>query len=621
MKLALHEEFSLTRDGQPVDLRSKKAQALLVYLALVGKPYSREYLATLFWGDKGDEQARRNLRQALFALRKAVGFDVVVGDENLSVAPDLLQIEHGLKLLPEFYTGAEAFDVWLTEERGAHATRTAAGFVQEADVHLQQHDDESALRCLRSALSVTPLDEQVLRQVMVILERLDRRAEALKEFEAFRMRVRTDLDAEPAVETMALVNALRQPITSSEPETDHPNALVVPFEDLGGGDMATFIGSDVQDELSAHFRSIGIVIVDLSPAAAAEIGGKDAFLAHARKVGAQSLITGSVRQLGASVRLTIRIVAPDQGTSVWTHRTIVHEDDAIERIAEVGSVAAQTLSVYLARYRSSAELVKKLKLEIDRPTAFLATWVNLYWKAFFVEHTRHHLRDLNELCEFAYAKFPKSVEVVISHAIAIFQLAHVSDGKDRMKHYSEAAEILEKAVAIDPSQGWVRLGQIIIYTWFGKFDQVDQIYQTMSEETSLMHTTPGLRLPSLVFQNLNDEAIASVGKVMANEAGSPLLFFRFAYLSLAHFNKGDFAMALRQAESSLDYGREFFMGHLMKIASLECLDRHEDAAHALEDMRLDYSAPTISEFDFLPFTHPDRKVALFDALRQAGMPE
>jgi hypothetical protein len=36
-----------TRDGAPVDLRSKKGQDLLIYLALTGKPHPREHLETL----------------------------------------------------------------------------------------------------------------------------------------------------------------------------------------------------------------------------------------------------------------------------------------------------------------------------------------------------------------------------------------------------------------------------------------------------------------------------------------------------------------------------------------------------------------------------------------------
>src|ERR1700682_6224588 len=54
-----------------VCIRSKKARALLAYLAM--KPdyrASREELATLLWGDNPDAQARHSLRQSISRLQK-----------------------------------------------------------------------------------------------------------------------------------------------------------------------------------------------------------------------------------------------------------------------------------------------------------------------------------------------------------------------------------------------------------------------------------------------------------------------------------------------------------------------------------------------------------------------
>ena len=70
--------------GRPiaVALRSKKARALLAYLAM--KPdwrASREELATLLWGDTPDAQARHSLRQCLMSLR-----------QDLHLAPDLIDL-------------------------------------------------------------------------------------------------------------------------------------------------------------------------------------------------------------------------------------------------------------------------------------------------------------------------------------------------------------------------------------------------------------------------------------------------------------------------------------------------------------------------------------------------
>src|SRR5204862_393095 len=60
--------------GSPLALPTKKAQALLAYLAIpVGQAHPRDKLATLLWGGIRDESARASLRQALFAIRKALG--------------------------------------------------------------------------------------------------------------------------------------------------------------------------------------------------------------------------------------------------------------------------------------------------------------------------------------------------------------------------------------------------------------------------------------------------------------------------------------------------------------------------------------------------------------------
>ncbi|HSK31459.1 MAG TPA: hypothetical protein VLA17_15975, partial [Candidatus Limnocylindria bacterium] len=57
----------------PIDIQSKKAQALLAYLALhPGKVIFREKLTALLWGDSSEEQARHSLSQGLFGLKKVL---------------------------------------------------------------------------------------------------------------------------------------------------------------------------------------------------------------------------------------------------------------------------------------------------------------------------------------------------------------------------------------------------------------------------------------------------------------------------------------------------------------------------------------------------------------------
>src|ERR1700752_837771 len=59
--------------GEGFNLPTKKAQALLAYLALpLGQAHPRDKLAALLWGGTREDSARNSLRQALFAVRKAL---------------------------------------------------------------------------------------------------------------------------------------------------------------------------------------------------------------------------------------------------------------------------------------------------------------------------------------------------------------------------------------------------------------------------------------------------------------------------------------------------------------------------------------------------------------------
>jgi TolB-like protein len=114
--------------GNEVPIKSKKSRALLAYLALpLGKERSREVIATLLWSDRGEEQARSSLRQALSGLRKELGEERIsalrISDEALSLDPAGVIVEPaapGDILLEGLHISDPAFEEWLRDERLRH---------------------------------------------------------------------------------------------------------------------------------------------------------------------------------------------------------------------------------------------------------------------------------------------------------------------------------------------------------------------------------------------------------------------------------------------------------------------------------------------------------------------
>src|SRR5258706_9297186 len=95
--LSLLGRFELTGPDGVVDLPSKKLAGLLAYLACTApRPQPREKLAALLWGSHFDAQAKQNLRQALFRLRKVLGQDALESDgEVVSLNAAVIQCDVG----------------------------------------------------------------------------------------------------------------------------------------------------------------------------------------------------------------------------------------------------------------------------------------------------------------------------------------------------------------------------------------------------------------------------------------------------------------------------------------------------------------------------------------------
>src|SRR5262249_30922252 len=73
VRIRLLGPVAVALDGRPVTIASKKARALLGYLALrEGSEVARGVLTGLLWGERSETHARASLRQALSELRIAL---------------------------------------------------------------------------------------------------------------------------------------------------------------------------------------------------------------------------------------------------------------------------------------------------------------------------------------------------------------------------------------------------------------------------------------------------------------------------------------------------------------------------------------------------------------------
>src|SRR5262245_52149229 len=110
LRLQLLGGLGLTRGGLPLrGFLSAKVQALFCYLAVTGRPHSREALMALLWGDMPEERADHGLRQALSNLQKLVGTHLTATRQTVAFNPDApyyLDVALFLRLLKQAETTA-----------------------------------------------------------------------------------------------------------------------------------------------------------------------------------------------------------------------------------------------------------------------------------------------------------------------------------------------------------------------------------------------------------------------------------------------------------------------------------------------------------------------------------
>jgi DNA-binding SARP family transcriptional activator/TolB-like protein/tetratricopeptide (TPR) repeat protein len=219
-----------------IALRSRKARALIAYLAM--KPdgrASREELATLFWGDTTDAQARHSLRQCVMSLRQdlhLVAADLIDADRDMvELRMDALAVDarelmalaasaeaDALARAAELWRGPfladlaldlEEFDAWRAREQDRLADVAARAFEALRASADADRDGERALAAAERLVALDPTREDRQRTALTMCARYRGREAALDRARQLTDLLRTELAVAPDAATRALIESIR----------------------------------------------------------------------------------------------------------------------------------------------------------------------------------------------------------------------------------------------------------------------------------------------------------------------------------------------------------------------------------------------------------------------------
>ena len=222
--------------GADAAAAGRKANALLAYLALNPKQRcTRDRIATLLWSDRGEEQARHSLRQALLSLRKALDDEsasILVSDgDRLTLDPEAIAVDvqaferlaasrtrEALEQAGALYVGdfldgidvrSEGFEEWLAAERTRLRDLAADVLLRLTQIYMDGGEWDAAGEAAQRLLALDPSREEGHRILMRLYERTGRRSLALRQYRICEDSLRRELDAAPAPETDRLHAEIR----------------------------------------------------------------------------------------------------------------------------------------------------------------------------------------------------------------------------------------------------------------------------------------------------------------------------------------------------------------------------------------------------------------------------
>ena len=220
----------------------RKSAALLAVLAIDGAR-SRGRLAELLWPQAQPSAARNSLRQRLFRLHRSAGVALVVGNEELQLADDVVldlsepderlardpQAQLGALLEGlDYDDGTELFE-WVNAARERVRRRHGEWLAEHASRHESRQQIALALQYAQRLLAAEPLLEHAHRRVMRLHYLRGDRGAALAAYEHCKTLLRAELGAAPDRETRELAETVgAQAISLARPRAPPVSVLRPP---------------------------------------------------------------------------------------------------------------------------------------------------------------------------------------------------------------------------------------------------------------------------------------------------------------------------------------------------------------------------------------------------------
>jgi DNA-binding SARP family transcriptional activator len=212
---------------------SRKALALICYLAVQGRAIPRGELAALFWGDKPEVQSRANLSRVLHNNAELLPECLQIDRDSVQlIQSDLCRVDVAdflqltahdevatLVSAARLYQGdlmqdcslhnCPEFETWLLTQQEIWRQRVARVLKRLIDIHYDRGEYEQGLVFASQLVNLDPWREEAHRLMMLMLALSGQRITALLQYKTCCRILSNELGVSPCEETTALNNRIQ----------------------------------------------------------------------------------------------------------------------------------------------------------------------------------------------------------------------------------------------------------------------------------------------------------------------------------------------------------------------------------------------------------------------------
>lgn len=393
---------------------------------------------------------------------------------------------------------------------------------------------------------------------------------------------------------------------------DKPSIAVLPFTNMSGdAEQEYFADGITEDIITALSRHRWFFVIARNSSFAYK--GRNVDVKQVgRELGVRYVLEGSVRKVGARVRVTGQLIEAETGNHIWAERydrdyadIFAIQDDITQSVA--GTIEPEILM------GEGRRAIRKSEANLDAFDRAMRGMWHLY------QFTPESFRRA-ELC------LRRSIEMDPNFARGHMALARALFGRclfgwsnDVMGDRAMLCTEAERAAALDDRDPYSHYALFACHLFYGRHQMA------LAEAQRAIDLNPNLALGHMalgwvrIYIGHFAEALDPLLQALRLSPNDPLAFSFLSRLALAHYHLGNYEEAVHFAERSVA-GRKIHFVLVTLLASLGQLGRTDEVHDLLEDI----ARATPADIErYWEVTHPYADAAhrahLYEGLRKAGM--